>query len=402
MKGSPSAFKKGHPRSRFESRIAAAGGSSRIVSNSLRIAVLVNPFMLHAKGGAHAPRLAKALRERGHVVRGFGAPPGTFASEADAEEEAQGGLERFDPQAILAYDALSPAAWMGARQARRSGCPLVLVESGFTGSGPIHARFLRRAGEAMWGSYIRHTAQAVACLDPYAVGLAESEGFHAERIHQVPVGVDLERYRPGLSSSLLASHRVSGRVLLYVGRLDDRRGLETIIEAFGNTVGQRGDWSLVLAGEGGARRRLGALSHRLGVGARIHWLGLPSHEDRPGLIASATLLAVPALDESVRGKQIPRALACGVPVLASDLPRFREIVAHGERGLLVPPGDVEAWTAALRMASSSPEARRRWSRAGREYAQRELSWDAVATNFEGLIAHAEIEARARRELPSAR
>jgi glycosyltransferase involved in cell wall biosynthesis len=72
-------------------------------------------------------------------------------------------------------------------------------------------------------------------------------------------------------------------------------------------------------------------------------------------------------------------------VIASDRAPVRALVEPDVSGLLVPPGDVEAWVEALRRASMSPDARRRWGRKAREIALRRLAWPQVARLFESLL-----------------
>lgn len=369
------------------------------VNQSLRVALLLDPLSvsldnslnLRVKWGNHAPQLARELLGRGHGVRGFGAPPGLIPRSSELEFESQrtkGALSKlfaFQPDVLIAYDALSPAAMRGARMARRLDATLVLVESALPGGGRWHERMLNKVGEWMWGPYVRRTARAVVALDPLAKRQALSEGFDPSRLRVVPHGVDCGVFRPGLASTLVARHRIRGRILLYVGRLDDKRGLEVLISAFSRTVGQRADWNLVLAGEGPAKPALLAMAGRLGISDRIHWLSWPRREELPGLMGASTLLAVPARNDSVIGRQLGRALACGLPVLASDLPRLRGLVDHEESGLLVAAGDVEAWTQAIRQAASSPVARKRWSVTARRHAEETFSWAAVASAFEEII-----------------
>jgi glycosyltransferase involved in cell wall biosynthesis len=363
------------------------------VEEALRIAILLDPFSLSVKGGDHAPRLAQELLGRGHLLRGFGAPPGVIPrSGATLEGEGAGGLEfpgvvGFAPDVVVAYDALSPAAFLGARAAGRLEVPLVLVEAGVLLGGRWHERLLRWTGERLWGAFVRRRVSRVVALDPPARDQALEEGFAPERLRVLPAGVDPSIYRPGLASHLVRSHRIAGRVVLYVGRLDHGRGLETLVQAFARTLGQGRDWALVLAGDGPrpARQALRALVDRQGIGARVHWLAGPREEELPGLLGSATLLAVPAEDGRVRGLHIPRALACGIPVLASRLPRFEALVEDDGCGLLVPAGDLDAWSAALQRAGSAPEARRRWARRAREVVEERLSWEAVGAAFERVL-----------------
>ena len=384
---------------------------------SLRIALLLDPLSvslggalhLRVKWGDHAPKIAREFLGRGHTVRGFWAPPGLIPRSSDAtieteESVAQGWtkLAQFRPDVLLAYDALSPAAARGARMARKLGAALVLVEPALPGGGLLLERFLRRVGETLWGPYVRRTAGAVVALDPVSREHALKDGFESDRIHVIPYGVDTSVFRPGLTSTLVARHRIRGRILLYVGRLESSRGLDRLITAFSRTVGQREDWNLVLCGQGTAAPALGAQARRLGIADRVHWLPRPRREELPGLMGTSTLLAVPALDDTVVGRQVGRALACGLPVLASDLTRLAGLVRHGETGLVVPTGDFEGWTSAIRQAASSPVARKRWSTNGRRLAEATLAWPKVAAEFEVVFHRAREQVRAKLDLAAAR
>ena len=350
------------------------------MSSPLRIAVLLNPFTLARESGDHAPRLAKELTRAGHEVRVFGGGVAPEGSSSDALTP-----RRFAPDAVLAYDAFSPAAWLGARTARALSVPLVLVESGSRRGTNAFSRACLAVGERLWGTYVRRAASALVALDAVARTRALVGGFAPERVVVLPHGVDAETFRPGLASGLIQRHGISGRILLYVGRIERNRGIQLLVQAFARTVGQRDDWSLVLVGEGGARAETRALIERLGIGSRVHWLGRVQDDELPGLFSASTLLAVPALDDSVRGRNIVRAMACAVPVIASDRAPVRALVEPDVSGLLVPPGDLSAWTEAIRRASMSPDARRRWGRRAREIARERLAWPEIAKRFETLL-----------------
>ena len=372
------------------------------MSASLRVAILLDPltmsldpsFNLKVKWGNHAPALARELLGRGYTVRGFGAPPGVIPRSSEVEFEGVraagwwGKLRAYNPDVLLAYDALSGAAFRGARMARKLDATLVLVESALPGGGTWFERLLARVGEKLFGHYVRRTARWVVAFDQVARKQALSEGFAPEIVSVVRHGVDTQTFRPGLTSTLVARQRIRGRILLYVGRLSEGRGVDDLIAAFSRTLAQRGDWNLVLCGEGSHQPELRAMADRLGISARVHWMGFPRREELPGLIGASSIFATPAHDDLVVGRQITRAMACGVPVLASDLPRLRDLVLHEETGLLVEPGNVDAWTEAIRRVASSPVARERWARNGRARALAELSWQAVVDRFEEVFDRA--------------
>lgn len=335
-----------------------------------KIAILVDPIALSRKGGDHAAQVARELLGQGLTVRAFGAPPGSIPQSS---AEGGGRLRDYAPDTILAYDALSPAAWIGARHARKHGVPLVLVE----GDGTFAARRLRHLGLWIFGPAIRRSASALIALDPDAEQRLVAQKFAAERVVRIPPGVDLEEYRPGLTSGLVHSHHIRGRLLLYAGHLSEGRGLELMIQAYARTLSQSGDWHLAFAGDGPLRQRLRTQVERLGIASSVHWLGEVGEAELPGLLGASTLLLVPGATSEVRGQNIPRALASGLPVISSDLPALHYLVRPGENGLIAKSGDLEEWCNALRRAASDPEQRRRWSRAARAQAESELSWKQV-------------------------
>jgi len=360
---------------------------------ALRIAMLVDPFTALVKGARHALELEAELVRRGHVVRIFGLAQGLLGTGESSDEAARGDRGRFgltnvlgfEPEAVLAYDALSPVALLGARIARRQGLPLVVVEDGRMADGNLFRRGMWRLGERLWGRVVRRTAGCLVALDPVAREHAVTEGFDPETIRVLPHGVDVDRYRPGLATSLVARHRIRGRILLHAGTQETHAGLELLINAFAHTVGQRGDWSLVLAGRRGAPPRLRACAHRNGVGARVHFLKVAESE-LPALFSSATVVAQPAREDRTTGLSVIRAMASGCPVVASDLPRLRFLVEPDATGLLAAPDDLGAWTLALQRVASSPEARKRWGLRGRELALERFSWRTLGADWERVLA----------------
>jgi glycosyltransferase involved in cell wall biosynthesis len=365
------------------------------VTHSLRIALALDPLFLHSKAGRHAPDLARELLGLGHTVQSFGVPPEALPhSGRDPATEGHPvpglglgeGLRAFAPDVIVVYEALSPMAWWGARTARALGVPLILIDAGVPFERRWPGRILMWTGERFFRARVRKNTAAMVVLDPIGREGALRAGFAADRIHMLPGGVDTATFRPGLSSGLMARHRIRGRTLLYVGRIEEGRGLDVLIDAFARTVGQRGDWNLVVAGEGSERGRLRSHADRLGIGSSVYWTGWPRDEELPGLMAQSTFLAVPAESDDVRGVQVARALACGLPVLCSDRPRLRALIEPEVHGLVAPAGDVDAWTAMIRRAAASPVGRRRWGANARLRAETELSWPHIAGRFETLCA----------------
>ena len=369
-----------HPRARASQQPAA------LAAALTRLGAVAEVVPIHAGVLARVPREGPLWREEERLreVQLEAAAEEVCEAESAAESEAPddeavlGGLLKFCPDALVAYDGSSPAAWIGARASARLGRPLLLIEPAWTSMRSLRDRLLEGLGRRLWGRLVRAQARHVFAIDPLAEKLALEKGFKPEQVEVLPVGVDTDVFRAGRPTGWLTRFALRGRILLYVGPLEPGRGIEMLIRAFARSVGQREDWCLVLAGSGSLNHRCVIQASRLGISDRVHLVPYPGASELPGLLGASTLLAVPALDERTRGAQIPRALACGLPVIAADLERLSCQLIHGEHGLLVREGDEEAWRDALTRAASSPQLRRRWSAAGRELALTR-DWSLVAS-----------------------
>lgn len=368
-----------------------------------RLTILIDALNPRAQRSEHPPQLVNALSEAGMQVELHWVSAGllarldrrsSLATDGGSLEGAWTQVLSTAPDAVLAYDAASPAAWLGARIARREGIPLILVEPAWFSLRPFHERILDGIGRRLWGRRVRQEAQSVIALDPVAVERALQSGFARERVELIPTGVDTAAFAPGATSPLLARHRLAGRIVLNVGPLVSGRGLENLLTAWARTVGQRSDWSLVFAGEGPLRRRLETVASRLGVRAGVRFLPAPQREELPGLFCASTLLAVPAEDDRVRGRQVVRAMASGLPVIVEGTPRLAFRVDHERTGYVVDPGDPSGWTQALERAAGAPRARADWAVTARAMVERELDWSRLAERYSERIENAiELERR---------
>ncbi len=148
-------------------------------------------------------------------------------------------------------------------------------------------------------------------------------------------------------------------------------------------------WRLVLLQRRMAHARLVRLAHRLHVADRTVWLEAVARDDVVTLIQAASGLIQPSIYEGF-GLPILEAMACGCPVVASDIAPFREI-ANGA-AILVPPDDVAALAAALRDFVKSPELRRALSEQGWSRAQA-FSWDRCAEQTLQIYHEAALQQR---------
>ncbi len=192
--------------------------------------------------------------------------------------------------------------------------------------------------------------------------ICELFGREPDDITVVPLGVDHETFRPVRDAALVDAVRlrygVEGRYVLYVGSLYGRK-LGRLLEAF-SLFREMSDADVKLVVVGG---REIADPHGAPVRARIHELELGEHvlitgyvasEDLPVLMSAADLFVFVSLYEGF-GLSVLEAMACGTPIVASNVSSLPEVV--GEAGILVPPGDERAIAAAMAEVTADPKLR---------------------------------------------
>ncbi len=198
--------------------------------------------------------------------------------------------------------------------------------------------------------------------------------------HIVPNGVDVGRFATADPADL-----GPGPKLLFVGRLDERKGFSTAVNAFGRLASTREDLRLVVIGDGPERDALARLP--LDIRSRVSMLGRVPNEDLHPYEAACDLFLGTAVGGESFGYVLVEAMAAGLPVVASDIPGYDEVVRNEVEGYLVPPRDPVAIESAVARILDDPAVAARLSAAGRARA-REFDWPLVAGRILELYAQA--------------
>ncbi len=190
-------------------------------------------------------------------------------------------------------------------------------------------------------------------------------GLAADRVKRIPPGVApapmTDSAGLGLWHSLGLNQ--SARLLICVGPLEPGKGFRDAIWAFDILGYLYDDLHLVLLGAGTERRRLEQFVHVIRAANRVHFAGY--QPDVPALLSQADVVWVPSRVD--RGMNVAlEGMAAGRPVVASRLPSLAEVVAEGETGFLVTPGDKVALARQTRLLLDDAERRRRMGEAGRK------------------------------------
>jgi glycosyltransferase involved in cell wall biosynthesis len=188
----------------------------------------------------------------------------------------------------------------------------------------------------------RHAALNIAVSPPVAEALTRLTGVTAARLRVIPNGIALPD--PALVARVRARRlaRTAGLTLLSVGRLTREKGLQTLIAAAPRLAAALPGVRIVLVGDGAERGALEAQARALGCASAVRFVGAvaaaqPFFEEADIYLSASTVEGLPLA--------VLEAMATGVPVVATDIPAQRALLAGGGAGALFAVGDAAALTA---------------------------------------------------------
>ncbi len=347
----------------------------------------VCPYSLTPPGGVQAQvlGLARSLRSLGHEVRVLapcdGPPP-------DAGVTPLGKSVPLAANGSVAPIAPDPACALRTMRALRDEEFDVVHLHEPLVPGPTVTTLLV-ADRPMVGTFHRAGASAAyAALRPIAKGLAKRLALRcavsedARATAHDAVGGEYELVFNGIEVERFAKADVldvPGRSILFVGRHEPRKGLATLLEALAHLPA---DVRVLVASDG---VQTDELKRRHAGEPRIQWLGRITDEEKAGYLRGVDAFCAPSISGESFGVVLLEAMAASVPIVASDLPGYRNVARPDEHALLVPPGDPVALAAALTRVLDDGGLRRRLVEAGDARAEA-FSMQSLAERYLELYA----------------
>lgn len=352
----------------------------------------VCPYAWDSPGGvqAHVRGLSGELVRRGHAVHIL-APSGGVSE--DPAVTLVGGALRVAYNRSVAPVCPNPISLLRIRAALRRFAPdVVHVHEPFAPSSslwatlvsdvPVVATFhassetfrLYRAGASLFRAVGRRCAALLAVSDAAAGLVARDLRLSAD---VVPNGIDIATFTEARPLAVPDD----GPTVLFVGRLEPRKGLAVLAHAFVELVARIPTARLLVVGDGPER----AVAERLpaAVRARVRMLGALSDDQLPQCYAAADVFVGPATGQESFGIVLLEAMAAGLPIVASDLPGYRGVVRHGVEAVLVPPGDARALAEAVARVLTHADLASSLATNGRSRAET-FSWEHLAGRIEAI------------------
>ncbi|MBK1631004.1 hypothetical protein CKO31_09675 [Thiohalocapsa halophila] len=296
------------------------------------------------------------------------------------------GMIRREGIDVVCVCELSSGSWLGLLLRRMLGIPYINYIHGEEITTDVPYRLFGRRRR----QYL-HKADAVVAVSEFTRrALIDKMGVAPERIELIVNGVDAERFQPGPKPvTLLERYGLAGkRVLLTVGRLVERKGIDTTIRALPEILARCPQTRYLVVGTGDYRAELEALAVAQGVADQVIFAGRVPHDELVAHYQLCDLFVMPNRelanhDTEGFGLVFLEANACGKAVVAGRAGGVVEAVRHGETGLNVDGEDVAAVAGAISQLLLDDERRDAMGERGLQVA-RESSSAARARLFQEL------------------
>ena len=356
---------------------------------------LVSPYDFATAGGVndHVRHLAVQLQKSGHETRIF-AP----SSRSDVGFDATRFYRIGTPIAIPANDSVARITLsfhladqvaaivaderfdvLHFHEPLMPALPMTMLRMSTTANvGTFHAFAHSNVGyyygRPLLQPYLGHLHRAIAVSEPARDFV--NRYFPNFPLRVIPNGIDVDVYRPGLSP--IRHLRDENLNILFVGRLEKRKGLGDLLRAYRVLNGRVPQTRLIIVGDGPQRGRVESYvqRHRLN---NVILAGYVPDTVKPRYYNSADIFCAPATGAESFGIVLLEALASGLPVVATEVPGYMSVLEPGKDSVTVPPKNWRELAASLVILARDPELRRRLGDYGVNKAHR-YSWDRVAAD----------------------
>jgi len=302
-------------------------------------------------------------------------------------------LRRVDPQVVYAHH--EPYAFATA-QLRAATASVTRAAFGF-----YSAQNLNRQYPWPVSSLEQRAYRAASFAFPISRDVLEvlrTKGYRGPA-HVLPLGVDPAIHYRTDGRSVRAQYGLDGYVFGFVGRLVPEKGLVALFRAF--ALLRQPDIRLLMVGEGPMRSELEALAAELGIASQIAWAGYVPHAEIARYYAAMDAAVLPSEIRPGRkeqfGRVITEALACGRPVVGSDIGEIPLLIEETGGGLVFPAGDMHGLAQAMGRMLTEPAQGVAMALVGERVVRDRFSNPAIARTFADCVREACASTRHRNQ-----
>lgn len=361
-----------------------SAGNERVI-RILRVVADLYPSVVGGIG-VHAHEMSKWQVKFGHEVTVY-----TSNADGKATRESEDGYEivRFKPLVKLIGNSFMPGLFFKLRRARNDFdvihahshlflatnlCalarklglpPLVITNHGLMSqTAPLWLQKIYIPTVAKW---TLNAADRVICYTSEEKMRLEELGIATEKIKVIHNGVNTEVFTPSKTRKAETNNRI-----LWIGRYVPGKGVDCLVDAFNILVHKNQDFRLTMVGEGPLKAQVQDKVTNLGLGQHVSFKSFIPNTELPKLYRDSGAFVLTSINEGVP-RTILEAMACGVPVVSTELPQLVKIVEGC--GLLVPVEDAKAVADAVSRIAADTELARILGKNGCAKVAKHYSWE---------------------------
>ena len=232
--------------------------------------------------------------------------------------------------------------------------------------------------------YVLSNADAVTVVSNTMRDEAHKLIRNKKNIHVIPMGVDLQK------TFIPPAKRQEGNVMLFIGRLVEKKGLKYVLEALPLIFERFPKTKLLIAGDGTEKSSLIEYAKTLGIIDHLIFLGAVPHDTLPALYQKADVVVFPSViaqdgDREGFGLVLVEALGCESATISTDLPAMRDIVVNEENAIVVQQKSPEQIANAAIRLFENPELRLFLGKNGRRFVLDLFDWSVIANRYDQVI-----------------
>lgn len=296
---------------------------------------------------------------------------------------------KHDVNVVHTHFDVPPRPFAGLRYAKRKNVPLVVTYHGDWVES--YGGLIRKVGVAFHNKYlvdkILSRADVIISPSEYYINGSRFLRKYRDKIVVIPNGINLEEFNIPYSKEECRKKLrlpIEGKMIFFIGYLLPYKGPEVLVKAMRMIVEDVPDTELIFVGEGMMRNGLKMLSKKIGLEKHIKFVGFVGDVFRKALYyKSADIFVFPSFSEAF-GRVNLEAMACGIPIVASNIGGIPDVVKPGKNGLLVPPKDPEALVDAIIYLLENEDVREKMGKKGPEMVNIDYSRERIMGETEAV------------------
>ncbi|MDT8782466.1 MAG: glycosyltransferase family 4 protein [Candidatus Bathyarchaeota archaeon] len=265
-----------------------------------------------------------------------------------------------------------------ARTSKKMGVASIIHVHGVIGKWNKLMDLLQYAFLQLFAQRFFNDTKLVICLTQSDACEVQKFGCPKNKIRLIPNGVDVEVFKPAKETPDL---------LFWGGRFIQQKGLEYLIEALSIIKEKIPDVKLLLSGDGVLISKMHHMVKLAGLQKNVKFLGCVTLESIPILVNSCSVYVLPSLKEGMPYALL-EAMACGKPVVGSDIPGIKDIIVNNQNGILVPPKNPQAIAHAVLLLLKDEKLRLKIGENARKTIFNDYQWNLIINKVEKVYSEA--------------